>query len=99
MEDVPACTGLRAAHRGNRLVSNAALRLRVLKGAVRAERTHQAKAPRGHTPRLATSVISLPSTPSGDDRASDLRPLESCLLGAEDPPMRASLVRLQARRR
>ena len=38
---------------------------------------------RGHTPRLATSVISLPSTPSGDDRASDLRPLEMCLLGAE----------------
>ena len=27
---------------------------------MRAERTHQAKVPRGHTPRLATSVISLP---------------------------------------
>ena len=35
---------------GNRLVSNAALRLRVLKGAVCAERTHQAKAPRGGHP-------------------------------------------------
>ena len=44
-----------ATHGGNRLVSNAALRgdlplaalrLRVLKGAVCAERTHQAKAPR-----------------------------------------------------
>ena len=46
--------------RGNRLVSKRRPWLRVLKGAVRAERTHQANVPRGHTPRLATSVISLP---------------------------------------